>query len=81
MKNEDYIREKELANQPKAFDPDEMSNLIELIKTHVCKIKCNDGSHGTGFFCYIPIGWSNFLTVLMTNNHVLKKMIFNQAKV
>ena len=71
MKNEDYIREKELANQPKAFDPDEMSNLIELIKTHICKIYCKDGSHGTGFFCYIPIGWGNFLTALMTNNHVL----------
>ena len=71
MEKKEYIKEKELANQPKSFDPDEMSVLIELVKTHICKIKCKDGSHGTGFFCNIPIGWGNYLTALMTNNHVL----------
>ena len=50
-----------------------MSILFDLIKTHVCKITCKDETHGTGFFCNIPIGWNNNLTVLMTNNHVLNK--------
>ena len=71
MENEKYIKEKELANQPKSFDPEEMSTLIEQVKTHICKIKCKDGSHGTGFFCNIPISWGNYLKVLMTNNHVI----------
>ena len=70
MNKEDYIKEKQLANQPTSFDPDEMSILIELVKTHICKIKCKDGN-GTGFFCNIPIGWGNHLAALMTNNHVL----------
>ena len=71
MKKEKYIKEKEIANQPQAIDPKEMIILLDLIKTHICKIFCNDGGHGTGFFCYIPMGWGNFLTALMTNNHVL----------
>ena len=70
-KNDEYIKEKELANTPKSFDIQEMSILFDLIKTHVCKIYCKDGSHGTGFFCNIPIGWNNNLTALLTNNHVL----------
>ena len=63
--------EKELANTPKSFDLEQMTILFDLIKTHVCKITCKDETHGTGFFCNIPIGWNNNLTVLMTNNHVL----------
>ena len=69
--DDDYIKEKDLANQPASFDPDEMITLAEQVKTHICKIKCKDGSHGTGFFCNIPIDWTNYLKVLMTNNHVL----------
>ena len=73
MSKEDYIREKELSNQSKAISVEEMVILLDYLKTHICKIKCKDGGHGTGFFCKIPIGWSNYLTVLITNNHVLKK--------
>ena len=69
---EKYIKEKEVPNQPKAIDTKEMYTLLNLIKTHICKIYCKDGSHGTGFFCYIPIGWGNILPALLTNNHVLK---------
>lgn len=47
--------------------------LENLSRTHICKINCNDGGHGTGFFCNIPIGWNNYLRVLITNNHVLNK--------
>ena len=48
-----------------------MITLAELVKANICKIRCNDGSNGSGFFCNIPIGWNNYLKVLMTNNHVL----------
>ena len=71
MKKDNYIKEKEITNQAQAMDPEELITLLDLIKTHVCKIYCKDSGHGTGFFCYIPIGPSNFLTTLMTNYHVL----------
>ena len=73
MTEENYIREKELANQPKAIPTKEMIILLNLIKANICKIYCKDGSHGTGFFCNIPIGWSHYLTTLMTSNHVLNE--------
>ena len=71
MKKDNYIKEKELANQPKAIAAEEMIILLDLIKTHICKIYCKDGSHGTGFFCNIPISWNKYLKALLTNNHVL----------
>ena len=70
MINENYIKEKELAGQLKAISAKELTILLGLIKDHICKIKCKDGMHRTGFFCNIPIGW-NTIKVLMTNNHVL----------
>ena len=70
-KDDDYIKEKELPNQPRAIPTEELITLVDLIKTNVCKITCKDGTHGTGFFCNIPIGWSNILPALITNNHVL----------
>ena len=50
-----------------------MIGILERIKTHICKIYCNDGSYETGFFCNIEIDWNNRLKVFMTNNHVLNK--------
>ena len=80
MTEENYIREKELANQPKAIPTKEMIILLNLIKANICKIYCEDGSHGTGFFCNIPIGWGNYLTTLMTNNHVLNEEYIQPVK-
>ena len=73
MIEENYIREKELPNQPQAIPIKEMIILLNLIKTNICKIYCKDGSHGTGFFCNIPNGWGNYLSTLITNNHVLNE--------
>ena len=42
------------------------------MENQICKIECNDGGHGTGFFCNIIFGW-NIIKILMTNNHVLNK--------
>ena len=73
MEEENCIKEKELENSPKAIPLEEMIILVDLAKNHVCKITCKDGSHGTGFFCNIEIGWNKHLKVLMTNNHVLNE--------
>ena len=48
--------------------------MIEQAEKCVCKIKCKDGSSGTGFFCLIPFPDKTIrLRTLMTNNHVLQK--------
>ena len=73
MEEEKNIEEKELSNLSKAMSLRTIIILENLSRTHICKIYCNDGSHGTGFFCNIPFGWNNYLRVLMTNNHVLNK--------
>ena len=71
MEEEKYIKEKQLSNQPRSIPANQMEILLNLLKTNICKIYCNDGSHGTGFFCNIEIGWNKNIKVLMTNNHVL----------
>ena len=38
----------------------------------ICKIECNNGSYGTGFFCKLIFG-EYFLRVLITTNNVLNK--------
>ena len=72
MKVKYFIPEKGLENMPKSIPCDALEIIISKLKTNVCKIECNDGGWGTGFFCNIPIGWKNIIKVLMTNNHVLK---------
>ena len=72
MENENYIKEKELSNNPKSIHLEELKFLIPKTETCICKIYCNDGGHGTGFFCNVPNSWHP-LKVLMTNNHVLNK--------
>ena len=73
MEEEKYIKEKGLSNLPKVILAKQMKILLNLLETNICKIYCNDGSgsHGTGFFCNIEIGWNKNMKVLMTNNHVL----------
>ena len=71
MKNDSYIKDKELANLSKEIGRKELRILMDLIKDHICTINCKDGSHGNGFFCNIQFGLDNFLSVLLTNNHVL----------
>ena len=71
MENE--IKEKELTNVPKAIRVEVLENLIPIVKTNICKIKCGDGGYGTGFFCNIPYSWQLTVKVLITSYHVLKK--------
>ena len=66
---DDYIKEKELSNLPKSVPIEVLKFLIPKIETCICKIKCNEGGQGTGFFCNITNGW-NTIKVFMTNNNV-----------
>ena len=70
----DYIEEKDLSGYSKSLSNEEMKILMDLNEKKICKIECNDGDHGTGFFCMIPFlnDWDT-LSVLMTNYHVLKE--------
>ena len=69
---ENYIKEKQLAKNPRSIPLEALEILIEKMKTSICKISCNNGGNGTGFFCNISFGWTN-VKVLMTNNHILNK--------
>ena len=71
MTEEKYIEEKGLENQPKTIPLKVIKILENISRTHICKIYCKDGKHGTGFFCNIPIGWEN-IAALLTNYHVLE---------
>ena len=72
MEEEEYNPEKRLKNNVKSISIEEMSKLIEYTKKRICKIECNDGGKGTGFFCIIPLDdWDNNIRVLITNNHVI----------
>jgi hypothetical protein len=72
MEEENYIKEKELKNSPKSIPIEALEIIIPKAKTQVCKIECNDGGQGTGFFCNILYGY-NILKALITNNHVLNE--------
>ena len=71
MKEENYIREKELKVRPKLISIECLKTIMDLAKNNICKIYYNDGCHGTGFFCNIPHDWNNDIKVLITNNHIL----------
>ena len=66
-----------IVNLPKSISIKQFEILKDLAKSHICKINCNDESHGTGFFCNIcnfSNEWTNNnIKALITNNHVLNK--------
>ena len=49
------------------------------MKNCICKILTNDGKKGTGFFCKIPY-LNKLLPVLVTNNHILVKIVYQKIK-
>ena len=67
-----YKKEKNLKDCPIEVSLEQSTYINKQMKYSVCKIKCKDGSSGTGFFCYIPFpDKNNLLPVLITNYHVL----------
>ena len=69
MENEEYIDEKELRQYPSTISFESTEKILNQMRNSICRIKLNDGSFGTGFFCKIPFPTkSKLLPVLITNN-------------
>ena len=69
-----YCEEKELVDHPQSLNKDDFKKIVQQMEGSVCKIKCINGSTGTGFFCKIPFpNDSCLLPVLITNYHVLEE--------
>ena len=68
----EYIQQKDLKGYPNSVNGEDLKIILGQMNTSICKIKCKDGSTGTGFFCNIPFSDSSQLfPVLITNYHVL----------
>ena len=51
--------------------------ILEQMKKNICKI-ISPKKEGTGFFCKIPFpDKENLLKVLISNNHIINKELFN----
>lgn len=48
--SQDYIKQKELKNNSKAKTIEALKVSLEQMENSICKIKCNRGGSGTGFF-------------------------------
>ena len=81
MINQNYIKEKYLNNSPASISFDILNIIIKQKEKCFCKINCNNGGSGTGFFCLIPFPDKlNRLPVLITNNHILEKDDISKGK-
>ena len=61
-------------NSVDSLNKDQLKQVIFQMENCICKIKLDNGSIGTGFFCLIPFpNKSNPLIVLITCNHVLNE--------
>ena len=71
---QNYNPQKDSDNFPHSVPIEALRIILEQSRKNLCKIKCNDGGNGTGFFCIIPFP-DKFkqLPVLITNNHVITK--------
>jgi len=85
MGNEwDYMPEKELKGHINSVNKMQLEKILSQMEKCICRIYCNDGSKGTGFFCKIPFpdsnGYQDPLEVLITNNHVLSQSDINPGR-
>ena len=46
--------EKKLKDHGKSVNKNQLKIIVFQMEKSICKIHCNDGSYGTGFFCRIP---------------------------
>ena len=53
---DDYIKEKELANLPKSVPFEALKFLISKAETSICKIKCNDDGVNCQAFIFLIYG-------------------------
>jgi len=51
-----------------------LEEILNQTKKSICKIICNNGAMGTGFFCFLPFpNKDKKLPTLITNNHILEE--------
>ena len=51
-----------------------LEEILNQTKKSICKIICNNGAMGTGFFCFLPFpNKDKKLPTLKTNNHILEE--------
>ena len=82
--DDEYKIEKKLKDHGKSVNKNQLKIIVLQMEKSICKIYCNDGSYGTGFFCRILFPdyncYKNPLNVLITNNHILKQEDINPGK-
>ena len=67
-------KEKYLENSPIPISIKGTETIITQMKNGICKIYNKNGIKGTGFFCKIcDQTKTNYLNVLITNNHILNE--------
>ena len=73
--------EKNLEDYPSIVTLEKSKKIIYQIENCICKIYTNDGSNGTGFFCYICDFKNNKkVPVMITNNHIIGEEDLNNNK-
>ena len=78
----DYIEENNLDNVPISKKIENLEIMLKQSINSLCKIKENQITKGTGFFCIIPFpDILNQLPVLMTCNHVLNESDIIEGKI
>ena len=65
---------------PSSISLEDMRHLQYIMERAICKIDCDDGRKGTGFFCTIEFEHKFYLRVLMTTNNVLNKIDLSIGK-
>ena len=74
--NATTIKEKYIEDYPIPITLESTEIILSQMKSSVCKIYLDNGNKGTGFFCKIPYPDNkHLLPVLVTNNHIIKKII------
>ena len=76
----DSIDEKSLKDCPSPIFIEGTKKILKQMEKSICKICIKDGTKGTGFFCKIPLSDKNFLSTIVTNNHVINEKYLNKEK-
>ena len=77
----DISNEKIITDYPLPISIETTEIILNQLKNNICKIFMKNGGKGTGFFCKIPFpDMNHFLTVLITNSHVIDETYLNKEK-
>ena len=79
MEGENFIKQSYIIEKNEMVPPEIKNKLDNLIKRNICLI-IKKGTNGTGFFCKIAVDASNYLKMLITNNHVLNEKEIEPGK-